>query len=70
MKNILGRLEWIRLFGVLFNREQQANEFFKEQAERIQPILEKENTGLSVAFLRYLPMELLQYANRTIMYLP
>ena len=24
--------------------------FFKEQAERIQPILEKENTGLSVAF--------------------
>ena len=49
-KHPLGRLEWIRLFGVLFNREQQANEFFKEQAERIQPILEKENTGLSVAF--------------------
>ena len=49
-KHPLGRLEWIRLFGVLFNQEQQANEFFKKQAERIQPILEKENTGLSVAF--------------------
>lgn len=49
-KHPLGRLEWIRLFGVLFNREQQANKFFREQAERVQPILEKENTGLSVAF--------------------
>ena len=49
-KHPLGRLEWIRLFGVLFNQEQQANKFFREQAERVQPILEKENTGLSVAF--------------------
>ena len=49
-KHPLGRLEWIRLFGVLFNQEQQVNKFFREQAERVQPILEKENTGLSVAF--------------------
>ena len=49
-KHPLGRLEWIRLFGVLFDQEQQANKFFREQAERVQPILEKENTDLSVAF--------------------
>ena len=49
-KHPLGRLEWIRLFGVLFNQEQEGTEFFREQVERVQPILEKENTGRTVAF--------------------
>lgn len=49
-KHPLGRLEWIRLFGVLFNQEQAGTEFFREQVERVQPILEKENTGRTVAF--------------------
>ena len=49
-KHPLGRLEWIKLFGVLFGREQQAKAFFDAQAVHIEPILEKEKTGLSVAF--------------------
>lgn len=49
-KHPLGRLEWIRLFGVLFNQEKTGTEFFREQVERVQPILEKENTGKTVAF--------------------
>ncbi len=49
-KHPLGRLEWIRLFGVLFNQEQAGTEFFREQVARVQPILEKENTGRTVAF--------------------
>ena len=40
-KHPLGRLEWIRLFGVLFNQEQNGTAFFREQVERVQPILEK-----------------------------
>ena len=49
-KHPLGRLEWIKLFGVLFGREQQAKAFFDAQAAHIEPIFEKEKTGLSVAF--------------------
>ncbi|MCR5302490.1 MAG: ABC transporter substrate-binding protein [Lachnospiraceae bacterium] len=34
-KNVLGRLEWIKLYGVLFDREDEAEEFFAMQAEKI-----------------------------------
>ncbi len=49
-KHPLGRLEWIKLFGVLFGKEQEAKTYFSGQEAQIVPILEKENTGLSVAF--------------------
>lgn len=49
-KHPLGRLEWIKLFGVLFQKEQEAKTFFAQQQDRIAPILKKENTGKSVAF--------------------
>lgn len=49
-KHPLGRLEWIKLFGVLFNREEEAKAFFEERVARIEPILQKEKTGLQVAF--------------------
>ena len=49
-KHPLGRLEWIKLFGILFGREQQAKAFFDAQVAHIEPILEKEKTGMSVAF--------------------
>lgn len=67
-KHPLGRLEWIKLFGVLFGREQQAKAFFDAQAAHIEPILEKEKTGLSVAFLQLHRMERLRYGNQMIMY--
>ena len=46
----LGRLEWIRLYGVLFGTEGTADEYFEEQMKKAQFIMEQPDTGLSVAF--------------------
>ncbi len=47
----LGRLEWIKLYGVLFDREKEAEEYFDEQLSLIEPmILEKKDTGKTAAF--------------------
>lgn len=47
----LGRLEWIRLYGVLFDREAEADAYFEEQLESVRPLLEEErDTGKTVAF--------------------
>lgn len=49
-KHPLGRLEWIKLFGVLFGKTEVADSYFTKQVKRIRPIMKKENTGHSVAF--------------------
>lgn len=46
----LGRLEWVKLYGLLFGKEKEADAFYKEQLEKIEPIMRKEETGTSVAF--------------------
>ena len=46
----LGRLEWIRFFGALLGKEEVADAYYEEQLSRIEPILQKENTGKKVAF--------------------
>ena len=46
----LGRMEWIKLYGVLLGRRQEAEDYFAAQLERLEPILEQENTGKRVAF--------------------
>ena len=46
----LGRMEWIKLYGVLLDREEEAEAYFQEQLERLAPVLEQENTGKTVAF--------------------
>ena len=46
----LGRLEWIRLYGLLYGKEQEADAFYDEQLQKIEPIMEKEDTGRTVAF--------------------
>ncbi|MCR5687316.1 MAG: ABC transporter substrate-binding protein [Lachnospiraceae bacterium] len=47
----LGRLEWIKLYGALFDREDEAADFFEGQMKLISPLLEeKKDTGRSVAF--------------------
>ena len=35
----LGRLEWIKLFGVLLGKEDEASDFFDSQVKEIEPIL-------------------------------
>lgn len=46
----LGRMEWIRLYGILMGKEQEADAFFTEQIDRITPILDTEATECKVAY--------------------
>ena len=46
----LARMEWIKLYGILLGKEQQAEQVFAQQVERITPLLEQPSTGKSCAF--------------------
>lgn len=46
----LGRLEWIKLYGVLFDAGDAACEYFEQELELAEPLMNQENTGKSVAF--------------------
>ena len=45
----LGRMEWIKLYAALLDKEAEAEAFFDRQMETLAPILEQENTGKTVA---------------------
>ena len=50
-KEPLGRLEWIRLYGILFDMEDEADRYFYDQLDALSDILsEKTDTGVKVAF--------------------
>ena len=51
----LGRMEWIRLYGLLCGRADEAEAFFKAQTEALAQILTAENTGKTVAFFSLSP---------------
>ena len=46
----LARMEWIKLYGVLLGREELAEQIFNEKVAQVTLLLEKENTGKTVAF--------------------
>lgn len=46
----LGRLEWIKLYGILFGTEEKAGEYYEKQLKMLEPIMNMENTGVSAAF--------------------
>ncbi len=46
----LGRTEWIKLYGAILNREEKAEEVFREQAEKLERLSSEKNTGKTVAF--------------------
>lgn len=46
----LGRMEWMKLYGVLLGKESAAESFFEEQQEMVETVLTEENTGKTVAF--------------------
>ena len=46
----LGRLEWVKLYGLLTGREEEAERLFSEQAELLQSITQSGNTGKTAAF--------------------
>ena len=45
----LGRLEWVKLYGALFDREEEAKKLFDSQVERIEELKGLPDTGKSVA---------------------
>jgi iron complex transport system substrate-binding protein len=46
----LGRTEWIKLYGAMLNKEEEAEAFFDDQAQVITDLKDFENTGKTVAF--------------------
>ena len=46
----LGRMEWVKLYGVISDREEEARAYYDEQLARLEPVLEQESTGKTVAF--------------------
>ena len=46
----LARMEWVKLYGILFDKEAEAETFFNEQVQRIRPLLEQDTTDKTAAF--------------------
>ncbi len=46
----LGRLEWIKVYGEIYGKQEEAEAFYEEELKEIEPVLEKEETGKTVAF--------------------
>ena len=46
----LGRMEWLKLYGVLTGREEQAEACFRKQMENLKPVLDQDATEKTVAF--------------------
>ena len=46
----LARMEWVKLYGILFDKEAEAETFFNEQVQRIRPLSEQDATGKTAAF--------------------
>ena len=49
-KHPLARLEWIKLYGILFDRNDIAEAYFEDQLKKIEPVMESEDTDVTVAF--------------------
>ena len=41
----LGRLEWVKMYGVLLDREEEAETYFDREAARVQDVLQNEQDG-------------------------
>lgn len=46
----LGRMEWIKLYGVLMDKTEEAEEYFDSQVDAVADIMDRDDTGLTVAF--------------------
>ena len=46
----LARMEWLKIYAVLLDKEEPAEQYFSEQVDNLQSILCAENTGKTVAF--------------------
>lgn len=48
--NPLGRTEWIKLYAVLLDKEEEAEAYFESQLDALEEVLNGEKTGKTVAF--------------------
>ena len=46
----LGRIEWLKLYAVLLDKEETAEVYFSQLTDKLSPVLEQPNTGKTVAF--------------------
>lgn len=46
----LGRIEWLKLYAVLLDKEEAAEAYFSQLTDKLLPVLEQPNTGKTVAF--------------------
>lgn len=46
----LGRMEWLKLYGVLLNKEEMAEALFEQQMKNLEPVMKQKPTGKTVAF--------------------
>ena len=46
----LGRMEWLKLYGVLLGREDDAAAIYQQTLDSLQPVMDQGNTGKTVAF--------------------
>lgn len=46
----LARMEWIRFYGALLGREEEAERIFAQKIQQVTPVLEQEPTGKTVVF--------------------
>ncbi len=46
----LGRIEWLKLYAVLLDKEETAEVYFSKLTDKLSPVLEQPNTGKTVAF--------------------
>ena len=49
-KHPLGRTEWVKVYGTMLDKEQEAEAFFKTQTDAIRQFSDVANTGKTVAF--------------------
>lgn len=46
----LGRLEWVKLYGILFGKEAEADAFFRQEEQKVSTLEKSGTTGKTVAF--------------------
>lgn len=46
----LGRMEWIKLYGVLMDKTEEAEQYFDSQVDTVADIMDRDDTCLTVAF--------------------
>lgn len=48
--NPLARMEWVKLYGILLGKQQEAEQLFDTQVQRVAPLENQQPTGKTVAF--------------------